>query len=149
MKKIFAILMVVAMMFAIAVPMSAEISPKPQPEVETSVVPENGGEITQTPNDDGTITITVKPNSGYDFVKWELTGEYDILNGGDEYDKTITIRPKTDVKAQAVLKTQTTVKPTPKPDTQSPSTGVAPVMMAVAFVGSMAAAGYSFKKSGK
>ncbi len=148
MKKIFAILMVVAMMFAIAVPMSAEISPKPQPEVETGVVPENGGEITEKDNGDGTITLTVNPNKGYDFVKWEITGEYEIVSG-KLTDKTITIRPITDVKAQAVLKAQTTVKPTPKPDTQSPSTGVAPVMMAVAFVGSMAAAGYSFKKSSK
>lgn len=149
MKKIFAMLLVVAMMFAIAIPMSAEISPKPQPDVETVVVPEKGGEITEKDNGNGTITLTINPNSGYNFVKWELTGEYEILNGGDVYDKTITIRPKTDVKAQAVMKAQTTVKPTPGPNNQSPSTGVAPVMMAVAFVGSMAAAGYSFKKSSK
>ncbi len=148
MKKIFAILMVVAMMFAIAVPMSAEISPKPQPDVETEIVPEGGGEITEIDNGDGTITLTVDPSKGNDFVKWEITGEYELVSGSLT-DKTITIRPITDVKAQAILKTQTTVKPTPGPNNQSPSTGVAPVMMAVAFVGSMAAAGYSFKKSSK
>ncbi|MBR6513988.1 MAG: hypothetical protein IKT46_04045 [Clostridia bacterium] len=148
MKKIFAILMVVVMLFAIAIPVSAEISPKPQPDVDISVVPEKGGEITEKDNGDGTITITVKPNSGYDFVKWELTGEYEIVSG-KLTDKTITIKPITDVKAQAVMKTQTTVKPTPGPGTSSPSTGVAPAMMVVAFVGSMAAAGYSFKKSSK
>ncbi len=149
MKKIFAMLLVVAMMFAIAIPMSAEISPKPQPNVDTVIVPEKGGEITEKDNGDGTITLTINPANGYDFVKWELTGEYDILFNGKETDKTITIRPKTDVKAQAVMKAKTVVKPTPGPNNQSPSTGVAPVMMAVAFVGSMAAAGYSFKKSSK
>lgn len=149
MKKVFAILLVVAMMCAIAIPMSAEISPEPKPGVTTTVVPENGGKVDVKENADGTITLTVKPNSGYDFVKWELTGKYDILNNGKLTDKTITIRPQTDVKAQAVMKAQTVVKPTPGPNNQSPSTGVAPVMMAVAFVGSMAAAGYSFKKSSK
>ncbi len=148
MKKIFAMLLVVAMMFAIAIPMSAEISPKPQPDVETVIVPEKGGEITEKDNGDGTITLTVKPNSGYDFVKWEITGEYE-LKEGKLTDKTITIKPITDVKAQAVTKAQSTTKPIVKPGTSSPSTGVAPVMMAVAFVGSMAAAGYSFKKSSK
>ncbi len=149
MKKIFAMFLVVAMMFAITIPMSAEISPEPKPGVETVVVPEKGGEITEKHNDDGTITLTIDPAKGYDFVKWELTGKYEILNNGKDTDKTITIRPVTDVKAQAVMKAQTVVKPTPGPNNQSPSTGVAPVMMAVAFVGSMAVAGYSFKKSGK
>ncbi|MBQ4602722.1 MAG: hypothetical protein IJB24_07670 [Clostridia bacterium] len=148
MKKIFAMLLVVAMMFAIAIPMSAEISPEPKPGVDTEIVPENGGEITEKDNGDGTITITINPSKGYDFVKWEIKGEYDLVSG-KLTDKVVTIRPKTDVKAQAVMKTQTVVKPTPGPNNQSPSTGVAPVMMAVAFVGSMAAAGYSFKKSGK
>ena len=115
--------------------------------VETVIVPENGGEIDKVVNADGSVTITVKPNSGYEFVNWEITGEYDIK--GDKNSTTITITPKTDVKIQAVMKAKTTVKPTPTPGTSSPSTGVAPVMMAVAFVGSMAAAGYSFKKSSK
>ena len=148
MKKIFAMLLVVAMMFAIAIPMSAEISPEPKPGIDTVIVPENGGKITEKDNGDGTITLTVDPNSGYEFVNWAITGEYELVSG-KLTDKTITIRPKTDVKAQAVMKVTTTVKPTPTPGTQSPSTGVAPVMMAVAFVGSMAAAGYSFKKSSK
>lgn len=148
MKKIFAMLMIVAMMFAIAIPMAAEISPKPQPEVETEVIPEGGGNITEKDNGDGTITLTIEPNKGNDFVKWVITGEYELVSG-KLTDKTITIRPITDVKAQAQLKTQSTVKPTPSPNTQSPSTGVAPVMMAVAFVASMAGAGYSFKKSSK
>ena len=147
MKKFFAILMVVAMMLAIAVPMSAEISPEPKPGVDVTVVPEKGGDVDVKENADGTITITVKPNSGYDFVKWEITGKYEIK--GDTNGKTITIKPLTDVKVSAVLKSQTTVKPTPGPNNQSPSTGVATAMIAVAFVGSMAAAGYSFKKSGK
>lgn len=147
MKKFIAMIMVVAMMFAIAIPMSAEVSPKPNVNVETGVVPGNGGEIDKVVNADGTITITIKPNSGYDFVNWEITGQYEIK--GDKTDKTITIKPITDVKVQAVMKAQSTTKPVVKPGTSSPSTGVAPVMMAVAFVGSMAAAGYSFKKSGK
>ena len=150
MKKIFAMLLVVAMMFAIAIPMCAAdpvVSPTPQPNVETVIVPENGGEIDKVVNADGSVTITVKPNSGYEFVNWEITGEYDIK--GDKNSTTITIIPKTDVKIQAVMKAKTVVKPTPGPNNQSPSTGVAPVMMAVAFVGSMAAAGYSFKKSAK
>ena len=147
MKKFIAMIMVVAMMFAIAIPMSAEISPKPNVNVETGVVPGNGGEIDKVVNADGTITITIKPNSGYDFVNWEITGQYEIK--GDKTDKTITIKPITDVKVQAVMKAQSTTKPVVKPGTSSPSTGVAPVMMAVAFVGSMAAAGYSFKKSSK
>ena len=148
MKKIFAMLLVVAMMFAVAIPMSAEISPKPQPVVDTVIVPENGGEITEKDNGDGTITITINPANGYSFVNWEITGEYE-LKSGEKTDKTITIKPISDVKVQAVMKTTTVVKPTPSPNNQSPSTGVAPVMMAVAFVGSMAAAGYSFKKSSK
>ena len=147
MKKFIAMIMVVAMMLAIAVPMSAEISPEPKPGVTTTVVPENGGKVDVKEIADGTITITITPNSGYDFVKWEITGEY--TGKVDLTNKTITIKPSTDVKINAVMKTQTTTKPTVKPGTSSPSTGVATAMMAVAFVGSMAAAGYSFKKSSK
>ncbi len=151
MKKFFAMLMIVAMMFAIAIPMSAEISPKPQPEVDTEVIPEAGGAVTEKDNGDGTVTLTVNPTKGYDFIKWVITGEYELVSG-KLTDTTITIRPTTDVKAQAQVKVQSSTTPTPpvvKPGTSSPSTGVAPVMMAVAFVASMAGAGYSFKKSSK
>ncbi len=150
MRKILAMLMVVAMLFAIAIPMSAEISPKPEPEVDAEVVPEGGGEVTEMNNGDGTITLTAKPSDGNVFVKWEFTGEFEWVKG-DANSATITIRPITDVKAQAIVKGQATVKPTPKPDEddKSPSTGVAPILMAVAAVASMAGAGYSFKKSGK
>ena len=147
MKKVFALLMIVAMMFAIAIPMAAEISPKPQPNVDTEVVPEGGGEVTEKDNGDGTITITFTPSNGSEFIKWVITGEYELVSGSLT-DKVITIKPITDVKVQAQAKT-TTVKPTPGPNNQSPSTGVAPVMMAVAFVASVAGAGYSFKKSSK
>ena len=145
MKKIFAILMVVAMIFAIAVPVCAEISPKPQPGVDTGVVPEDGGNVTDKDNGDGTHTITINPNKGHNFVKWEITGEYEIVNG-KLTDTTITIKPLTDVKVNAVLKADS-AKPSVKPGTSSPSTGVAPVMLAVAFVASVAGAGISFKKS--
>ena len=153
MKKIFAILMVVAMMFAVAVPMSAEISPEPELvyDVEVGIVPENGGEVTETDNGDGTVTLTVNPSDGSRFIKWEIEGDYDIISG-DEYSTTLVIRPKSDVVAKAnVDGTAVEPTPTPKPDDdeKSPSTGVAPVLMAVAFVASMAGAGYSFKKSGE
>ncbi|MBR4880756.1 MAG: hypothetical protein IKU19_02415 [Clostridia bacterium] len=147
MRKIFAILMVVAMLFAIAVPVSAEISPKPLPDVEVEIVP-GGGEITDVDNGDGTITLTVDPSKGNDFVKWEISGEYEIVSGSLT-DKVIIIRPITSVKAEAVVKGEATTKPVVKPGTSSPSTGVAPAMIAVAFVASVAGAGYSFKKSGK
>lgn len=149
MKKIFVLLIVVAMMSAIAVPMSAKISPIPQPDVDIVLVPESVGKIEQKDNGDGTVTLAVNPAKGNNFVTWDLTGKYELVSG-KLTEKTITIRPISDVKVQAVIKEgTTTTRPTVKPGASSPSTGVAPVMMAVAFVGSMAGAGICFKKSGK
>lgn len=154
MKKFLSVLMVVAMLFAIAIPVAAEISPGPKPEhdVDAGVVPEDGGEVNEIINGDGTITLIVKPDDKHTFVKWEIEGEYEIISGSLT-DTTITIKPVTDVKADAVLNknTATDDKPTPKPPqgSTSPSTGVTPVLCAVAMVVSMAGAGYSFKKSSK
>lgn len=148
MKKFLSVLMVVAMLFVIAIPVAAEISPKPDPVVDAGTVPEDGGNVDKIVNEDGTITLIVKPEDGYNFIKWEIDGEYEIIKG-ELTDKTITIKPNSDVKADAKLEKVQDVKPTPKPPVTSPSTGVAPVLCAVAMVVSMAGAGYSFKKSSK
>ncbi len=150
MKKFLSVLMVVAMLFVIAIPVAAEISPEPIPEydVDAGVIPEGGGEVDKIENEDGSITLIVKPEDGYNFIKWEIDGEYELISG-ELTDKTITIKPLTDVKVDAKLEKVADVKPTPKPPVTSPSTGVAPVLCAVAMVVSMAGAGYSFKKSSK
>ena len=150
MKKFLSVLMVVAMLFVIAIPVAAEISPGPKPvhKIDAEVVPEGGGEVDKIDNGDGTITLIVKPEDGHNFIKWDIDGEYEIVSG-TLTDTTITIRPSTDINAEAHVEKVTPVKPTPKPPVTSPSTGVAPVLCAVAMVVSMAGAGYSFKKSSK
>ncbi len=45
---------------------------------------------------DGTITLTISEDREYDFVKWAIDGEYEIVSGSLT-SKTLVIRPLSDL----------------------------------------------------
>lgn len=112
MKKVFALMLALVIVASLAVSVSAATSySSPVPvsyyNISTSVVgtgSANGDPIKVEANTDGTSTLTASEVSGGGaFVKWELTGEYDIVEGSLT-SKVLVIRPKSDVKGVAYFK---------------------------------------------
>lgn len=70
------------------------------------------GTVNRVDNSDGTITLTVAPESGASFTKWVIDGDYEIVSGSLT-DTTITIKAKADIKVNTEFKTAepTTVAP--------------------------------------
>ena len=149
MKKFISVLAVVVMLFALALPVAAEISPEePGPSYDVDAdVKEGEGKTSTVDNEDGTVTIIAEPDEGHKFIKWDLEGEYTLVSG-TLTDKVITIKPLSDVKAWASFDGDKVVV-TPDDDEKSPTTGVIePAFIAVVMIISAAGAAYAFKKSG-
>lgn len=147
MKKFLAILMATMLLFVLALPVAAEISPSPEPEFDVdSDVQEGEGETFETPNEDGSVTITAEPDEDHKFIRWEIEGEY-ILVSGTLTNSDITIVPLSDIKAHAYFDGDKVIH-IPDDDEKSPETGVAePVMIIAAMLVTLTGAAYSFKKS--
>ena len=70
----------------------------PQPtDPQEPVIIENPttelGDVDMTTNNDGTVTLTATAKDGVAFMKWVISGEYEIVSGSLT-DGTITIKPK-------------------------------------------------------
>lgn len=106
---------------------------KPAPEywiIDTDVIE---GEGTTTPtkenpvkvirNNDETVTITATPADGYEFIGWEIDGEYTLPEGGSLSDAILVIKPGSDVHAHAKFakKVTPTTEPTTPPATTAPT----------------------------
>ncbi|MGN0452300.1 MAG: NPXTG-anchored protein [Ruminococcus sp.] len=166
MKRLFACVVALALVFCAAVSVSAEVSPTATTGSDSLIVdvipypPEfgdaTGGDIDVQPGD--LVTLIATPKDGYKFVYWDFAyGEFEIVEG-DLTTPTIVIKPTgdSDVKAYAhfaKIDSDVTVpssKPVypQNPDDQSPTTGSPVAVCAV--VGSMIlvslAAAIIFKK---
>ena len=53
---------------------------------------------------DGTVTIEATPATDYEFVEWEIDGDYTLPEGGSLTDPTLVIKPGSDVHAHAKFK---------------------------------------------
>ncbi len=76
-------------------------------------------------NTDGTVTLTATPKNGGKFTEWKIDGEYEVVDGSLD-SPTITIRPKSDIKAEAVFVIDGTVAPTTPSGTTAPTTAPKP-----------------------
>ncbi len=155
MKKIIALLMMVALVLSLTV-VSVAALPSPT-AVEyyyftAYAVPEELGDATVDVDrvlvgSDDLVTFTATEENGGKFIKWELHCEYDIIEG-DMTTPVLVVRPKSDIEAVAFFEatpeeptkgTEATEAPTvPEKDpTQkndsptSPKTGDMSIMLAV------------------
>ena len=107
MKRIIALTLAVIMIFAFTVSVAAEsnLSPtgKQYYKIETSS--EGGGQVSASTNKvqkntDGSVKLTAIETTGK-FIRWAITGDYSIKDGGTLEDKVLTIVPSSDIKAVA------------------------------------------------
>lgn len=147
MKKIVVLLMVAVMLFAVAAPVFAVESPdKPGTEFSVTIdVITDGGNASKVVNEDGTVVLTATPDENYKFVKWDISGEYEIVSG-TLTGSPITIKPVSDVTVKVSFDGKQAVKPT---DATSPETGVQTVssdIFAILMLVSVAGAAYAIKR---
>ncbi len=136
MKKVLSIALALVMIFALSAVAFADeatdateyVSPTPKEyfDIVVSYEPGDGSlgdAVADTyqiiRNSDGTVTLIATPKGEGKFDKWIIEGEYDVVEG-DLTDPTITIRPKSDIKADAVFVKATsdaTEAVNPKPTT--------------------------------
>lgn len=147
MKKIIALSLTAVMLLTLAIgAFAADLGSPERPGTghKVSVVSGKGGSADQKKNDDGTTTITAKPDEGHEFTGWEISGEYDLISGSLK-DTVVTIRTKGDVTATASFDQKTPAKPWD--GDKSPKTGNAVLPVAfVAFV-SLFGCAYAVKRS--
>ena len=140
MKKIFAVLLTLIMMFALSVTAFGVVSPvgEKEYEVKTYVVDDVDGTTSFQwykiiPEGDN-IRLIVDDKYINSFIKWIIEGDYEIVSG-TLTDTEILIHPKSDIDAYVHItySAHDTDKPG-KPDDskKSPDTSAAPIASAVA-----------------
>ena len=110
-----------------------------------------------------TVTFTAEDTDGYSFVKWEFTGEFDIVSGkfdddGVSTDKVVVVKPRSDVngiasfekiKAEEEKKDGTDKSSADEKgntSTTSPKTGGSPLAVAVVMLTAVCAVAFAIKK---
>lgn len=116
----------------------ASFTPKGEPKVTTEEETIGGG-VSIIKNDDGTYTVKGVTDNGYEFIKWIITGDYDIISGSLT-DPYLVIRPKGDVHIKGVWNGAS------NNNGKSPKTGYNVAIIAVVALVSAAGAAYAFKK---
>ena len=149
MKRIFSIALVLAVMFALAINVCAADSPQGVDYYKISVgyFPSDGSlgdassdkdKIAITENEDGTVTLTATEKGTGAFIKWVITGDYDIVTGSLT-SKTLTVKPKSDIHADAYFEAPGKTPDTPSnpnTDKTSPKTGdPMPIILGLAVLG--------------
>lgn len=151
MKKIISLLVAVVAMLAVSVTSFAVKSPVAPPDFDVNIggiIDQNGNSKTDTSwikviKDGENLIISVE--DGYEdfFIKWIITGEYEIIEG-DLNSPTLVIRPLGNITIQQVV-TDINAKPNTNTDTDtntgtpgkpnesptSPSTGTAAGVLVV------------------
>lgn len=104
MKKLIAILVSVFVLVSLCVTMAVPAmaaTPSAEGEEVFKINVSSFAEGTKTPGSykvekDGTITLTISKDRDYDFVKWAIDGDYEIVSGSLT-SKTLVIRPLSDL----------------------------------------------------
>ncbi len=104
MKRLVSIALVVMMVLAMTVSVSALSSPGPKDYYKIEVGSEGKGHATKSIDKieigtDGTVTFNAFEDGGF-FTKWVIDGKYDVVSG-DEYADQFVIMPKSDILAIA------------------------------------------------
>ncbi len=164
MKKIVSAVLVIMMLMALTVSVSALSSPGTKDYYKIEVDSEGKGHATKSTDkvevdSDETVTLTAVEDGGT-FREWKIDGEYE-LEEGDLKSKVLVIRPKSDFYACAYFDEegvqptdQPTEKPTTVPDKKpdggntSPKTGY-PMFLVFAAMGLAMIAGVTAVKKMK
>lgn len=96
MKKIIALVIALTLVLAMPVLAQAKTSPSGSVEIKVTVKDTNGGTVDSSENEDLTYTIKATPSKNYEFVKWDISGEFTFVKG-DINSPEITIDYTSDV----------------------------------------------------
>lgn len=104
MKRIISVALVVMMILAMTVSVSALASPGQKDYYKIEVGSEGKGHATKSTDKvqigtDGTVTFNAYEDGGF-FTKWIVDGKYDVISGG-EYEDVFVIKPQSDILAIA------------------------------------------------
>ena len=104
MKRIVSIALIIMMVLAMTVSVSALTSPGPKDYYKITVGSEGKGHATSDHDKvqigtDGTVTFNAYEDGGF-FTKWVIDGKYEVVSGS-EYDDVFVIRPRSDINAIA------------------------------------------------
>ena len=102
MKRIISVALVVMMILAMTVSVSALASPGQKDYYKIEVGSEGKGHATKSTDKvqigtDGTVTFNAYEDGGF-FTKWIVDGKYDVISGG-EYEDVFVIKPQSDILA--------------------------------------------------
>lgn len=103
-KKVLAVLVAMLIVMFSCVSAFAAISPSGKPSLNVTIIPTGGGtgsydittEIEKGPNGGTLVDFTPKPNPGYTFEKWEIEGEYTVVEG-DMGSEKLTVEAFSDL----------------------------------------------------
>ena len=109
------------------------------------------------------FVFTAEDTDGYSFVKWEITGEFDLVSGtfdenGYFTDKVVVVKPRSDVEGIASFEKinsgeekkndadKSTADEKGNTSSTSPKTGGSPIAVAVVMLTALCAAAFAIKK---
>ena len=95
-------------------------------EGEGTTVPTKENPIKVIKDSDETVKIIATPADGWEFIGWEIDGDYTLPEGGSLTDPTLVIKPGSDVHAHAKFRQKPTEAPTEAPTTVEPTGEPAP-----------------------
>lgn len=137
MKKVISIALALVMVFALTVSASAKGSPTGKEffKITVGFSPSDGSYgdagtdknkvIVDAVGDDGTVRLTANEKDYGKFSHWEIKGDYELIEG-TLTDKSIVIRPNSDIDAVAYFKNtdgSTSKVPVSNNNNTSPQTG--------------------------
>lgn len=104
MKRVISLMVALLLAVSFSAVSFAAVSPKGETKYEVTVESNKGGSIKdlyeKTENDDGTVTLEHISNDK--FLRWEINGKYDLVDGNLKSDY-IVIRPHEDLVAKMVF----------------------------------------------
>ncbi len=98
MKKIIALIITLAVFMSLGMVALAEGSPEGNKKYNVTITI-NGNEEDKIISDGDTITLIATDEDGFIFEGWEISGEYEIVEG-DENSKILVIRPLGDLQIE-------------------------------------------------
>ncbi len=102
MKKIIALILSLAVFASINIVAFAEVSPEGEKKYNVTITTPDGEETkTQIVKDGDHVILVATDEDGYTFEEWEITGDYEIIEG-DEESERLVIKPLSDLEIKEI-----------------------------------------------
>lgn len=108
MKRILAFILSMIVVFSLCIlPVTAAESPTPKEYYSITIGTQGDGRVevnkTSVEKDSEDIVMLIATENTSNFIKWTLTGDYEIING-DLNSKVLRLKPHSDIVAVGVFK---------------------------------------------